>query len=163
MKKQNFQKSMLMLIFLLVATFSFAQTGVQVQFTSGSPQNYTVDNTGKLYFSGNNLLIKTSSSANDVTIPISIISQVLFSNSFLGTSEIGSNSSQLTLYPNPSSDFIKIKSPKNEKLSVQIFSATGQLVLKGSYKSEENIDVNKLSAGVYLIQANGTTIKFIKK
>lgn len=153
-----------MLFVLIFGAFTFAQTGVQVQFINGSTaQNYAVDNTGKLYFSGDNLLVKTSSTATDVTIPISIIQKVIFTDTALATNEVGSNVSQFSLYPNPSSDFIKIKSPKNEKLNVQIFSTTGQLVLKGNFASEQTIDVSRLSTGFYLVQANGSTIKFIKK
>ncbi len=164
MKKHNFRKNLLILILLFVGTFSFAQTGVQVQFISGSTaQNYTVEDTGKLYFSGDNLLIQTSSTASDVTIPISIIQKVIFTDEALATNEVGANVTKLTLYPNPSSDYIQIKSPSKEKLNVQIYSVSGQLVMKGSYASQESIDVTKLKAGLYLVQANGTTIKFIKK
>ena len=162
MKKKYLLKTLFLLFCLSGAALGYAQTGVQIQFYSGSSQTYAVDSTGKLYFSGDNLLIKTSSSSSDVTIPTSLIQKIVFT-SVLATTEVVSNASKIYLYPNPTSDFIRIKSPAKEKLKVNIFSATGQLVLQGFYNPDQDIDVSLLSTGLYLVQANGVTIKFIKK
>jgi len=125
MNKNNSIISFFKVLFLVDASIFRAQTGVQVQFYNGSPQNYAVEKSGKLYFSGDNLLIKTSSNSTDVTIPVNIISTIVFSESALATSDVGGNVSSLLLYPNPSSDYIKIKSAKGKKNSVDIYSASG--------------------------------------
>lgn len=125
MNENNSIIGFFMVLFLVVASIFRPQTGVQVQFYNGSPQNYAVEKSGNLYFSGDNLLIKTSSTSTDVTIPVNIISTVVFSESALATSEVGGNVSSLVLYPNPSSDYIKIKSAKGKKISVDIYSASG--------------------------------------
>ncbi|MBP5643877.1 MAG: T9SS type A sorting domain-containing protein [Bacteroidales bacterium] len=53
----------------------------------------------------------------------------------------------VTIYPNPAHDFIRIDAENIE--SVQIFNAVGQMVLE---TSETEINVNGLSEGVYLVR-----------
>lgn len=154
---------MMLLLFFFSAYFTYAQSGIIVKYYTGTESTYNIDATGKLYFSGDDLLVKETSASNDVTIPISIIQKITLTTFVLGTDEVGANNAQISLFPNPSSDFIQIKSKNSEKLGVKIFSMTGQLVLKGTYASDEKIDVSKLNVGVYLVQVNGSTIKFIKK
>lgn len=161
MKKPTFLKKSAVFLFLLSAGFAFSQTGIKVTYYTGAEQIFTIETTGKLYFSNDNLLIKTEASATDTSIPVSIIEKITFNNA-LATQEIGANEKNLKLYPNPSSDFIRIKS-ESKSISVKIYNLSGQIVLSGTYKSDENIDVSKLKKGVYLVQANGVTIKFIKK
>lgn len=162
MEKTAFLKKAAVFLFLLSAGFVFSQTGIKVVYYTGAEQNFAIQNSGKLYFSGDNLLVKTDASAADTSIPVSIISKIVFSNDALATQEIGANEKNMKLYPNPSSDFIRIQSV-SKSLSVKIYNLSGQTVLSGTYKSDENIDVSKLEKGVYLVQANGVTIKFIKK
>ncbi|MGC4128901.1 MAG: T9SS type A sorting domain-containing protein [Bergeyella sp.] len=150
------------LLFIFLAGLAFSQTGIKVIYYTGAEQNFAIQDSGKLYFSGDNLLIKTDASATDTSIPVSIISKIVFSSDSLAAQEVGANDKNLKLYPNPSSDFIRIKSDA-KSLSVKIYSLDGKMVLSGNYKSDEDINVSKLEKGVYLVQANGTTIKFIKK
>lgn len=157
----NHLKKLPGLLFLITGVFCFSQTGIKVTYYTGTEQNFTIQTTGKLYFSGDNLLIKTEAIATDTSIPVSIIEKITFTNA-LATQEIGANEKNLKLYPNPSSDFIRLQSA-SKSISVKIYNLGGQMVLSGIYKSDENINVSKLEKGVYLVQANGVTIKFIKK
>lgn len=68
MNKNNSIISFFKVLFLVVASIFRAQTGVQLQFYNGSPQNYAVEKSGKLYFSGDNLLIKASSTSKHFLI-----------------------------------------------------------------------------------------------
>lgn len=149
---------------LLFAVFSFAQTGIKVTYYTGLTQDYSIETTGKLYFSGSNLLVKTNGTANNVSIPTNIIRKITFTTaSTLSTQEIGENKSKLTLYPNPTSDFLRIMSDKKEKLNVKIYSAAGRLVLTGTYQPNEDINISTLNEGFYLVQVNNATLKLIKK
>lgn len=159
---QLLSKTFLLLLFLSAA-YSFAQTTIKVTYYTGSSQDYTVSTSGKLYFSGSNLLMKTSASAAAVSIPTGIIRKITFSSSVLSTQEIGANKDHIRLYPNPSADFIRITSDKKETLKVKIFSATGRLVLNGTFQPGEDIDISSFSEGFYLVQINNTTLKLIKK
>jgi hypothetical protein len=157
-----FSKSVFLFLFLLSA-FSFAQTTIKVTYYTGTTQDYSIDTSGKLYFSGSNLLVKTTSSAADVSIPTAIIRKITFSSTQLATQEIGANKDQIKLYPNPSSDIIRITSDKKEALKVKIYSAEGRLMLNGTYQPNEDINISNFKEGFYLVQVNNTTLKLIKK
>ena len=74
-------------------------------------------------------------------------------------------SSKFSIYPNPSSDIIQIKTDENID-KVEIYSALGQSVLtkSGDFK---NINISNLKSGIYLIRIyvdeNIATKKIIKK
>ncbi len=155
-------KHFTMLVFLFLGISSYAQTGVVITFYDGTTQNYNVTSTGKLYFDSDNLFVKIDGTANSTSIPVTIIKKIIFSET-LSNNILGDNKHNMVLYPNPSSDLIKIKSQIQEELDVKIYSLTGQLVLRGVYQSDEDIDVSQISSGLYLVQVNGLTIKFSKK
>lgn len=159
---QLFSKTVFLLLFFSAA-FSFAQTTIKITYYTGSTQDYTIAASGKLYFSGSNLLVKTSGSASNISIPTGIIKKITFTSAVLATQEISAHKDQIKLYPNPSADFITITSDKKEALKVKIYSAEGRLVLNGTYQSGEAIDISSFREGFYLVQANTTTLKLIKK
>lgn len=163
MRILTFFSKTVFLFLLFFAAFSFAQTTIKVTYYTGSTQDYTIDTSGKLYFSGSNLLVKTTSTATDVSIPTTIIRKITFSSTILATQEIGANKNQIKLYPNPSSDIIRITSDKKEALKIKIYSAEGRLVLTGTYQSNEDINISSFKEGFYLVQVNNTTLKLIKK
>lgn len=150
------------LLLLLVSSYSFSQTGVTVNYYDNNVQTFNVTSSGKLYFALDNLYVKIDGTTTPTTIPASIIRKITFSND-LSTSTFGENNNNLVLYPNPSSDVIKIKSDTAVDLKVNIYSLYGQLVRQGIYQSDEDIDVSNLASGLYLVQVNGLTIKFSKK
>lgn len=157
------KKRIYLLILFSIATFSFAQTGVLVTYYDGTTQGFNVENSGKLYFTSDNLNVKiNSTTTTPTTIPVTIIRKITFSTT-LSTTTFGENKNNLVLYPNPSSDVFRIKSDVVEDLKVEIYSLQGQLVQKGIYQSDEDINVTNLSSGLYLVQVNGLTIKFSKK
>lgn len=154
-------KTMLVLLFLTVS-LSFAQTGVTVTYYNGTVQQYNVAATGKLYFANDDLYVKVDAATTPTTIPVGIIRKVTFSGT-LATATFGENRNNLVLYPNPSSDVIKINADSFEELDVKIYSLTGQLVQQGNFAVNQEINVSGLSRGLYLVQVNGVTIKFSKK
>jgi len=160
--KYHFSGRMIFIFLLFFGVFAFAQTGVKIKYYTGTEQGFNVSSSGKLYFSGDNLLVKSEATSTETSIPVSIIQKITFTDEVLATQEIGANKSNLQLYPNPSTNYIRIKS-EYKSLAVKIYSTSGQLVLSGNYRSDEDINVSKLNSCVYLVQANGVTIKFIKK
>lgn len=72
---------------------------------------------------------------------------------------------QLTIHPNPSSDYVRINTINNEQVeNIQVFDINGKLVISKSNSSE--INISNLSKGVYFakIQIDGKLInkKIIK-
>lgn len=150
------------LLFFLVSSYSFAQTGIIVTYYDGTTQGFNVTIAGKLYFASDNLYVKLDETTTPTTIPVTIIQKITFSST-LATTNFGGNKNNLVLYPNPSTDVFRIKSDTNEELKINIYSLQGQLVHQGNYQSDEDINVSNLSSGLYLVQVNGLTIKFSKK
>lgn len=77
------------------------------------------------------------------------------------------NKSSLVFYPNPSNDFVNIKSENNDQVeSVQIFDWNGKLVSNKADFDANKIDITRLNQGAYILKAkvNGTEIskKIIK-
>jgi hypothetical protein len=74
------------------------------------------------------------------------------------------NVNHWNLSPNPASDVIRISSGLNETYQIEIFDASGRLVLK-NYRTEEEIPVQVLENGLYhaeiLNGENPAIIKFV--
>lgn len=82
----------------------------------------------------------------------------------LGTSETGAKKEHLSISPNPTTDYLTIKS--GEKINnAEVFDMGGRKVEVGVI--DNKVDVRKLNAGIYIInietKAGKTTEKFIKK
>jgi hypothetical protein len=106
--------------------------------------------------------ICTSKPTAPTTIPVSIIRKITFVENTLGVAATADDR-KVVLFPNPSTDFFKISSDYKKALNVKIYSLTGQLVHQGVYANDQNIDVTTLSTGLYVVQVNNSTLKFIKK
>ncbi len=70
---------------------------------------------------------------------------------------------QIICYPNPTSDFITIKNMKNQEIN--IYDITGKSVFSKILKSEnEQINLSKLSSGIYLLKSDSNqTTKILKQ
>ncbi len=81
--------------------------------------------------------------------------------------EIGNEAAEvLSVYPNPTSDYIKLTLARGNDLSYSITNFAGQVVKTGKV-SDEMIDVSALRNGVYVVQVNDgqkeITTKLVKK
>lgn len=151
------------LLFLMFGFYQMkAQTGVKVNYYDDTVQEFSVAEAGRLYFNSTNFLISTDGT-NTTTIPISIIRSVEFVDaSELATTEV-SVKDRILVYPNPATNYIRIATDTNEVIDVKIYNAQGQLAMSGKYRSNEDIDVSQLGTGVYIVKANQSTIKLLKK
>ena len=77
--------------------------------------------------------------------------------SFLSTEDINKN---IYIYPNPSEDFIHIN--LNNVFNTIILSDINGREIK-SYENSTKIDISFLEDGVYFLNINSTSVKFIKK
>ncbi|WP_160138306.1 T9SS type A sorting domain-containing protein [Chryseobacterium sp. c4a] len=86
-------------------------------------------------------------------------------SSVLSTADLDNKKAEIIVYPNPSSDYITVTSKEDLK-KITINSLEGKTVLTA--ENSRNINVSKLSKGIYILQGelkNGTIIskKIIKK
>ncbi|MCE7059702.1 T9SS type A sorting domain-containing protein [Dyadobacter sp. CY343] len=90
---------------------------------------------------------------HDQTYTYSKIRQIGFDGSFEGA--------PITLFPNPASNTVNIKSEIGSIISFKIHNATGKLVMQGSGSNAEevNIDIHTLPVDIYLIETTTLSAK----
>ena len=74
-------------------------------------------------------------------------------------------SAPLSLYPNPSQNFIYIEGTSEALSSVQIFNVLGQEIPFGSIQNNQNkltIDISSFGSGIYFLKTNEENLKFSK-
>lgn len=80
----------------------------------------------------------------------------------------GFNSRKISVYPNPSSSTVTIKSNIDISEEFKLFNTLGQNVkakttsLLSPNKKELNLDISSLKEGIYFFKQNGTTLKTVK-
>lgn len=89
------------------------------------------------------------------------------SNPSTGIDLVDIENQSITVYPNPASQTIQIKTGNSEISTIAIISLTGKKVVEQILNADKQIDISHLNNGIYFIQAtlaNGqsTTSKFIK-
>lgn len=87
----------------------------------------------------------------------------------VGVNEVVGSIQDLSVFPNPSSGVITIKSKDKNAANATVFDYTGQEILTFQLKSaiETTIDLSSISTGVYFIRINYSDnykiVKFVKK
>ena len=93
---------------------------------------------------------------------------IVFPNIAVSSEEI-ITAEELRLFPNPTTDQVRIESTQSRIENIQVFDATGQLVLShlATAKHQETIDLSAYANGIYFIQIRTdkgiTTKKVIKQ
>lgn len=152
------KKHFLCLILILFCCHaSKAQTQVSLHFYNAGSQEFSVSNAGKIYFDNGYLFIDDGNTV-PFSFQVSTIQKMLFSAP-ANLSEI--ETANFKIYPNPANNFIKISSNRSEN-DYQILSMDGRLVMTGSCRNEESINISALSKGLYLIKVDGQTFKISK-
>ena len=67
----------------------------------------------------------------------------------------------ISLYPNPATNFLKITGIEN-KVKIQIYSITGAIMLKAEYEKDQQINFN-LAKGFYIVEIIDVNMKTSKK
>ncbi len=83
--------------------------------------------------------------------------------STLGIEDNSLNEKQITIYPNPTVDYLEVLNLDTDT-NYSIYGVDGKLALTGKTISGEKINVSKLNTGVYFLNLNdGNALKFIKE
>ena len=150
------------LIFFVVASssISYAATTVTVFDKEGAKQEYKVEESGKLYFSDNSLMIATKAGSNASSVNVADIRKITFASDLTGVENNAAQTIEFFAFPNPVKDVVFIAGVKTgEKVSV--FNANGALVKEISY-NEEGIDLSSLPTGAYVLSVAGKSAKINK-
>jgi len=77
------------------------------------------------------------------------------------------SSADVSVYPNPASDFINVKFEKQEQFEIEIYDLIGNLVISQTYNNLANatgrVDVSHLQNGIYIMHIITPTERIFKK
>lgn len=134
--------------------------------TAGHTQSIDVYESGKMYFSGDFLVIEPSenseSKQNPVKIDLKEIKKLLFSNGDASKVDDATYVSSFDVAPNPAKDFITVRIPFDEERSYSIYDMKGNIVMSGTVSNGEKLNVESLPSGMYLMNIGNMYIKFNK-
>jgi hypothetical protein len=150
-------------VFDLTATSS---SSLEVTFVSSdtsiatiSGKTITVLKTGTINITASQVGNNNYSGATDVLQVLSILALEVEDNISL--------LNKIKVYPNPSSNYLKIDLQNINNASIRVFDITGKLILtEEKYFSNQSINISNLKAGVYFVRIskdkNHTLKKFVK-
>lgn len=142
------------------STINFTNTstnGVTYSWDFGDGNTSTIQNPTNTYTTTGNYTVELTTYSAD-TCFTDISSQII--NVTVTGLETHNSNKNLTIYPNPASDFIEIKTDFNYN-SVSILDNTGKKVKQ--FTANSKIDIRDLSNGIYFIQLSGEENSIVRK
>lgn len=76
------------------------------------------------------------------------------SNCSVGVKEIQSRSFAINVFPNPTSQFVKIQTSTQNTLPILIYNSLGEIVYKGSLNNSLEINTSTFSQGIYFLKVS---------
>lgn len=157
-------KKFTLLIFLLFAVLILAKSqSLYLKTKDGSIITKSLATLERFAFSNDNLLINYLSGPVE-TYSLSNISKLSFKSAVTGVDELSlSGTAIMKVYPNPVSDIIYIQNAPERSYQISVYRINGSLIYNTKMNSgEKSIDVSFLQSGLYLLNVNGLTFKFVK-
>lgn len=139
---------------ILIQSFNFQQTG---QYLNPTQMRSLLVNTG--IPQGGNLTTKIGPLPNIKAAIESLES----SSAVLSAKTVISSPLKIEVYPNPSSNFISVRNSDDQDINFEIFTMTGQQVLKGITSTGKKLDISNLPKGNYLINATDGKRRVVEK
>lgn len=158
------QKKFTLLIFLLLAlAVGVPAQNLYLKSKDGSIIVKPLESLKAFTFGNNNLLINYLSGPVE-SYSLSNISKLSFKSTITGVDELSLPAAGIMkVYPNPVDDVIYIQNAPEVPFTVSIYRVSGSLVLTTRLDSgSKSINVGYLASGLYLLNVNGLTFKFVK-
>ena len=121
-----------------------------IDVESGWPAAYT--NTADAW--------QVSNGSGNPSLPAYSITVITMVKNGIVTSAREVNPTPILAYPNPADQILFLSNPARGK-GFEVFDAQGKRLLQGTY-STNGIDLNNFAEGVYFLQINHQTIRFVK-
>ena len=93
---------------------------------------------------------------------ITVNGDIIYFATFIGDAVDENDAQAITLYPNPANDVIRLQG-LGENTEVRIYNVLGELVKVVNVSDNEEIRVNDLSAGLYIVRSGNAVLKFTKE
>ena len=155
--------AMVFMLAMLASIRTFAQTtDITVHFrvnVNSAPEELL--DVKKFYFEGENVVFKFGDGTT-TSFAMTDVKKMTLAYNEPGLQDIEELSANEGLYPNPVSDMLYFNFNVGADVTMQIYSATGQLVKEANLSSDGAIDVSDLNEGLYIVKIDGKTYKFSK-
>ena len=157
------QKTFTLLIFILFVGLIGVEAQSLILTTKDGVITRQLSTLKRFTFSNNNLLMNYLSGPVE-TYSLDNISKLTFKSVVTGVDNLSlTGTGVMKVYPNPVSDVIYIQNAPETDFTVSIYRMNGVLVLTTKLSSgTKSIDVSYLSSGLYLLNVNSRTFKFVK-
>jgi hypothetical protein len=119
---------------------------------------------GKLYTSASGTVLIRATIVNGIAIGTDYTRDFEVKVSISGIDELRNNNYELQVFPNSTKDELKIENYelKINNVEYSIYNSSGQLVMKGILHGN-SINVKHLVSGMYYLNINGASVKFVKE
>lgn len=149
---------------LAVGISANASNYVSIIKKDGTIKQFEIQEDGKLFFNGNDMVVSESTSATENKIDLAEIEKVLFNKkSDAGTGwadELTTES--ISVFPNPTTDLVYISDTQDGSM-VEIFSWNGMLLNVQKYSVGRGVSLKEYPTGLYTLRVDGRTFKIYKK
>lgn len=126
--------------------------------TNGTQQLQDIATIGKLVYVGDDLQLLSHDGEVLAQESVLAIRKICFEHHSTPTHPVHNTANEIIIYPNPTQDILLIKGVETQTL--RIFDLQGRL-LKTS--SGQEIGVEDLAEGTYLLQVGTSIVRFIKQ
>lgn len=163
--KPKFHPIIAAVLLLLATPFSRAEKHIQIEVFDTEAGSVVVEvaKISKIKFNTTTFNLEFHNEVETSAFNYNQVKRISFSDQqTTGIGHIGATHS-LTVSPNPVQDNLNLLGGENLfGDDVNIYSVTGQHIMNITGWNGDAIDVSHLSSGIYVININATTIKFIK-
>lgn len=155
------KRKLLIILLLLVAIFTMAETSLIIQPLTGNEQSKALSSIGYIKVTYDSLYIYSHSDMLLGMNAIMEIRHIRYVETSINTSIEDTKGTDCRIYPNPTQDMLVVDNAGCEKAF--IFDLSGRLLQTVSiHGSQAIINVTSLPQGDYILLLNTQTYKFIK-
>jgi len=139
-----------------------AQNSMIVRLHDGSQTGTFISTIDKITFSGDTMVVKNKDQSTSIVLYPDI--DHLTFGMYSGVTKVTANLNTMAVYPNPASRYILLLQPPEGELNIIIYGLDGiELIHKKLINSMQQIDINDLAKGLYILKVNNNTCKFPKQ
>lgn len=148
---------------LAVGISANASNYVSIIKKDGTIKQFEIQEDGKLFFEGNDMVVSESASVAENKIGLAEIEKVLFkkSDEVIGLADDLTTES-ISVFPNPTTNFVYISDTQDGSM-VEIFSWNGMLLNVQKYSVGRGVSLKEYPTGLYTLRVDGRTFKIYKK
>lgn len=159
-------KKIPLLILFLFFGLGQAELGAQslvIRLTDGSETTQLLNTVQKLSFESGDLVVSFYDGSSDI-YGLSEIQKLYFETSTSVQERIDENSIGMVVYPNPAKEQISIRNIPGGTDWLRIYRSDGLLMITEPVTDDNLvINISQLSSGLYFINAQGSSKRFIKQ